>query len=72
MKGESYESDNWKVRDQELTVREIGVAFKDGLPTSMQDELDDHQEDYHSLNHEEWCDLLYTIQVKYDRKREAT
>ena len=61
MKGKIYEVDNWKVRDQELTASEIHVAIKDDLPTSMEDELDDHQEDYQSLTHEEWCSLLFTI-----------
>ena len=52
MKSKIYEADNWKVRDQEFTVSEIRVAIKDGLPTSMQDELDNHQDDYLSLTHE--------------------
>ena len=34
----------------------------------MQDELDDHQEDCCSLTHEDWCDLLSTIKVKYNSK----
>ena len=38
----------------------------------MHDELEDHKEDYQSLAHEEWCDLLSTTQVKYDRKRAST
>ena len=63
MKGRSHEEDNWKFCKQELTVSEIRVAIKDGHHTSMQDDLDDHQEDYHFLAHEEWCDLLSTIQV---------
>ena len=41
-------------------------------PTSMQDELDDHQRYYRSLAHEDWCDILYTIQVKYNRKGAET
>ena len=43
MRGVSYDADNWKVRDQGLTVSEIRVAIKDGLPLSMQDELNNHQ-----------------------------
>ena len=43
-----------------------------GLPSSMKDELDDHQEDYLSLTHEDWCELLSTTEVKYERKIEAT
>ena len=38
----------------------------------MQDELDDHQEEYCSLTHEYWCDLLSKNEVKYNRKRTAT
>ena len=38
----------------------------------MQDELEDNKEYYHSLTHEDWCELLYTIEVKYNRKRAAT
>ena len=34
----------------------------------MHDELEDNQEDYHYLAHEDWCDLLYTIKAKDDRK----
>ena len=34
----------------------------------MQDELDDHQEEYSSLTNKDWCDLLSTIKVKCDRK----
>ena len=37
----------------------------------MQDELDNTQECYSSLAHEVWCDLLYIIKVKDNRKREA-
>ena len=48
----SYEAANWKVRDQEFTVSEISVVIKDGIPSSMQDELDSHQEDYRYLAHE--------------------
>ena len=38
----------------------------------MQDELEDNQEEYFSLNYEGWCDLLSTIEVKYYRKTAAT
>ena len=69
MKGESYEAANWKFCNQAFTVSEIRVTIKDGLPSYMQDELDDHQEEYQSLTHEYLCDLLSTIKVKDDRKR---
>ena len=38
----------------------------------MKDELEDNQEDYRSLVHEYWCDLLSTIEVKDNRKRAVT
>ena len=72
MKDKISEADNWTVRNQEFTASEIRVEIKDGLPSSMQDELEDHPEDYHSLNYEDYCDLLSTIKVKYERKRAAT
>ena len=72
MKGKSAEADNWNVQNQEFTVSEIRLAIKDGLPSSMHDELEDHPEDYHSLTYEYWCDLLSTIKVTDERKRAAT
>ena len=72
MKINNYKADNWKSRDQELYVNEIRFAIKDGLPSYMQDELEDNQEEYYSLTHEDWCDLLSTIEVKDNRKREST
>ena len=68
----SYKAANWKVCDQSLTVSETCVAIKDVLPSSMQDDLDGHQEDYCLLTHEDWCDLLYTIEVKDNNKRAST
>ena len=38
----------------------------------MCDDLEDNQEDYRSLTHEDWCDLLYKIKVRDNRKRELT
>ena len=38
----------------------------------MQDELEDKQEDYCSLDHDDWCDIMSTIKVKDNRKRAAT
>ena len=72
MKGERYESANWDVRDKGLSKNEICVAIKDVLPSSMKDELEDNQEDYSSFTHEYWCDILSTVKVKYNRKREVT
>ena len=38
----------------------------------MQDELEDHPEDYCSLTYEDWSNLLSTIEVKCKRKRVAS
>ena len=38
----------------------------------MQYELEEHQYEYFSFTYEDWCELLSTIQVKDERKREAT
>ena len=67
MKGKSFEAYNWKVGDKELYVHEIRVVIKNGLPSSMQDELEDNQEEYRFLTHEYWCYLLSTIKVKDNR-----
>ena len=53
-------------------VSELQLAIKDGLPSSMQDDLEDHLEDYFYLPYEYWCDLLSTIKVKDERKRVAS
>ena len=37
----------------------------------MQYELYDNQDYYHSLTHEDWCDLLSKIEVKNKRKMEV-
>ena len=34
--------------------------------------MEDNQKYYRSLNHKDWCDLMSTIEVKYNRKRAAT
>ena len=72
MKDESAEAPYWTVRNHEFTVSKIKLLIKDGLPSSMQDELEEHQEDYCSLTHEDWCYLLSTIKVKEKIKRAAT
>ena len=63
MNGESEKAANWSVHNEDFTISYLGLAIKDGLPKSMRDELDDHPEDYHSLTYEDWCDLLFTINV---------
>ena len=71
MKGESFEEANWKVHNKEFSVHYIRVAIKDGPPLSIHDDLEDNQEDYHSLTHEYFYDLLSAIEVKDNRKRAA-
>ena len=72
MKSNFYEADNWKVCYKYFYVDDIQVWIKDGLCSSMRDELEDNQEDYRSLTHEDWCYLLSTIEVKDNSKRAAT
>ena len=42
MNGESYESANWDVRDRYLSENQIRVVIKGGIPSSMQDDLEDN------------------------------
>ena len=49
MKGDGYETYYWKVSNGELYIDDIIVPIKDGLPSSMHDELEDNQEGYFSL-----------------------
>ena len=72
MKGESFQADSWDVRKKELYENKIIVTIKDGLPSSMQYELEDNQEEYSFLAHEYWFDLLSTIGFKYNIKRDVT
>ena len=72
MKVDIFESDIWKGRYKEFSVNEIRVDIKDVLPLFIQDELEDNKEDYYSLTHEDWYDLLSTIKVKDNRKRAVT
>ena len=72
MKGDRYGTSNWDFRDIEFSKNYICVAIKDRLSSSMQDELEDNQEYYRSLAHDNWCDLLSTINVKDNRKMSET
>ena len=72
LKGEIAIEANWNFFNQELTASDIQLAIKNVLPKSMRYELDDHPEEYPSLNYEDWCDILSTIEVKYERNREVT
>ena len=68
MKGKRTEAANWTSRNQEFTPSEILIEIKDGLPLSMNVELEDYPEEYHSLTYEYCCDLLSKIKVKDKRK----
>ena len=68
MKGKRTEAANWTSRNQEFTPSEILIEIKDGLPLSMNVELEDYPEEYHSLTYEYCCDLLSKIKVKDERK----
>ena len=71
MKVKSFEAAFWKVQDKGFYLYDIRVAIKDGLPSSMQDELEDNQEEYCFLTRKYWCGLLSTIEFKDDNKRAA-
>ena len=64
-------ADNWNVRNEEFTISDIRIYIKERLPKYMEDELDDHPNNYRSLIYEDWCDLLSTIKIKYEGKRAA-
>ena len=70
-KGVGFEEASGDVRDRKINKDVIRVDTKDRLPTSMQYYLEDIQEDYRSIIHEEWCDPLSTMEVKDNRKRSA-
>ena len=38
----------------------------------MKDELEDNHEEYCSIYHENWCEILSAIEVKDNMKRDAT
>ena len=61
--GQDFDEASWKVSEK-FSIYEIRVSIKDGLPSSIKDELVDNQEDYNTLTHEDWCDFLSTIEVK--------
>ena len=62
MKGQEYDEEDQAVRVKELSKNEICVATKDGLPTSVQDKLEDKDKDYCSMTHEKYCDLLSAME----------
>ena len=71
MKGERLMAANWSVSNEQFTTTDLRLAIKDGIPKTMRDELDDHPEDYRSLNYEDWCDLLSKIKIKNEKERAA-
>ena len=68
MKGESATEVKWYVRNKRVTTSDLRLAINYGIPKTMRDYLDDHTEDYSSLTYEDWCEVLSTIEVKYERK----
>ena len=68
MKEEISMEANWSVCNEEFNTSDLQLVIKDGLPKSIRDKLDDHPEYYCSLTYEDWCDLLSTIDIKYERK----
>ena len=70
-KGGDCNQADWNVCNKENNEDEICIATKDIIPTSMQHELENNSEEYRSTPHEEWCDLLSTMDVKDNRKRAA-
>ena len=64
MKGGEYDQEDRAVLNKEFSEYDICVATKDGLPTSMQDELDYKYNYYCSVPHQEWYDLLSTTEAK--------
>ena len=72
MKKESYKSANRDISEKGLSKNEICTEIKDGLPSFMQEELEDNQYNHCSLAHEYWCGLLSTINVQEIMKRAAT
>ena len=68
MKGVGFKEDSWEVRNKGFSKDVIWVATKEGIPLSMQDELEDTHEEYLSITHEYLCDFLSTIEVKDNSK----
>ena len=71
MKEESAIAANWNVHNKYFTISDLQLAIMGGLPKSIRDELGDHPEEYRYLTHEDWCDLMSTINVKDEIKRAA-
>ena len=64
MEGVGFKESSWDVRDKEFNEDIIQVATKYGLTKSIHNELEDNQEEYCSITHEEWYDLMSTMEIK--------
>ena len=71
MKGGEFEQAYWNSHRKVFNEDVIRVTTKDKLPKSMQDELEDKNEDYSPIPHEELCYLMSTIKVKENKKIDA-
>jgi hypothetical protein len=49
----------------------IRVAIRNGLPRSMQDKLDQKDEDYRMVDNETFLDYLYRLEMEDDRQERA-
>ena len=70
-KGNMYDQTNCKVCDQYFTEDAIRVSTKIGIPTYMQDDMEDKDAYFISLSHEEWQGLLSTLEDKENIKSTA-
>ena len=52
MKGDEYNQADWDVWYKELSEDEICVTTKEGITTSMNDEMGDKDKDYNYFTHE--------------------
>ena len=71
MKVREYNQANWSVHEKQSYENDIHVETRYVLPTSIQDEINDKIQEYFSITHKEWCDLLSTVEAKDNRKRAA-
>ena len=52
MKGQEYDDVDWAIHEKQFFDNQIHVSTKDGIPTSMQDEMEDKDKYYHFIPHE--------------------
>ena len=70
-KGEDFNESHCIVQDKEITKNEIQKK-RDGLTTSMNEKIEDKYKDYRAILHDEWCDILYTLELQESIKRAST